>query len=242
MKDQRFAVIGLGRFGRDLARELSAQGAEVIAIDRQRDLVEKMRDEVTVAVCLDSTDEDALRAQGVHEVDVAIIGIGDNFEASALTVSILAGHRIKRIICRAENEVQAEILRRIGANEIAYPEGESALRWAHRLMVRAVTQYIELGEKHSIVYVPAPDRFVGKTPQQLALRREMGINLIAIERPLPTEEEEREESDSASAPRRAEDVAAQTFIIVPQADTTVEEGDVLVLVGANEAINAIARE
>jgi len=107
---QRFAVIGLGRFGQRLARALTADGAEVIAIDREVDLVEEVRDEVTLAVRLDSTDEEALKAQGIAEVDAVIVGIGEQFEAAALTVAVLQSLGVPRIYARAETTVQARIL------------------------------------------------------------------------------------------------------------------------------------
>ena len=123
----RFAVIGLGRFGRGLARALTADGAEVIAVDRNPKLVEAVRDEVTVAVRLDSTDAEALRAQGIAEVDLAIVGIGEQFESAALTVAVLRELGVPRIYARAESDIQGQILSRIGAHEIVNPEQESAL-------------------------------------------------------------------------------------------------------------------
>lgn len=99
---QKFAIIGLGRFGQRLARALTSAGAEVIAVDRDAALVERIRDQVTLAVRLDSTDADALRAQGAHDVDVAVVGIGEDFESAALTVATLKELRVKRIIARAD--------------------------------------------------------------------------------------------------------------------------------------------
>ena len=98
---ERFAVIGLGRFGRRLSTMLAAQGAEVIAIDRDRSIVEELRDQVTLAIAMDATDETALRVQGVDQVDCAIVGIGHNFESNALTTVLLKSMRVERVISRA---------------------------------------------------------------------------------------------------------------------------------------------
>ncbi|MCK5270797.1 MAG: TrkA family potassium uptake protein, partial [Sedimentisphaerales bacterium] len=130
---QRFAVIGLGRFGAQLAKGLTRAGAEVVAIDKDRKIIENISSEVTVAVRLDSTDEDALLAQGVDKVDVAIIGIGQGFETSILTTVTLKSIGVKHICARAERQIHGRILRRIGADEIIFPEDESAQRWAFRL-------------------------------------------------------------------------------------------------------------
>jgi trk system potassium uptake protein TrkA len=229
-KAQRFAVIGLGRFGTGLARALASANAEVIAIDRQTKLVDHVRDDVTVAVRLDGADEEALKAQGVHEVDVAVVSIGEAFEASAMTVANLKALGVPRIVARAESDVQAQILTRIGAHEIASPEHESALRWAHRLSLPTLTQYIELGDEHSIVYVPAPTSFHHKTPLDLGLRRNFGVNLIAIERPpQPTKDGDSGEKKPG-------------VVIVPVPDTVIRPGDILVLIGSNEDLSQFPRD
>ena len=228
-QSRKFAVIGLGRFGTGLARALAAADADVIAIDRQIKSVDQIRDDVALAVRLDSTDEEALRAQGVHEVDVAVVGIGQDFESSALTVAILKGLGVPRIVARAENEVQAQILSRIGAGEIASPERESALRWAHRLMLPTLTRYIELGEQYSIVSMPAPGRFHHKTPLELGLRRNFGANLIALERPQSPGE------PSGGTP-------SGPTVVVPGPDTRILPGDILVLVGSNDDLSRLPHD
>lgn len=227
---QKFAIIGLGRFGQRLARALTSAGAEVIAVDRDAALVERIRDQVTLAVRLDSTDADALKAQGVHEVDVAVVGIGEDFESAALTVATLKELRVKRIIARAEREIQAEILRRVGADDVALPEAESALRWAHRLSLPNLTQYIELGEGHSIIYITAPRGFHHKTLKELALRNKYGVNLIALRRTMALQAE-------PDAP-----TTTTATVVVPDADTTILPSDVLVLVGSNESLSHLPQD
>jgi len=111
----RIAVIGLGRFGMNLARLLEQQGVEVIAIDRNHRLVDEIKDEVTLAVTLDSTDQDALAGQEVHRADVCVVAIGENFEASLLTAAALKNMGAKQVIVRAQTAIHAEIFRRLGA-------------------------------------------------------------------------------------------------------------------------------
>ncbi len=215
----KFAVIGLGRFGSRLAITLTRSGAEVIAMDRNPRLVEEFRDEVTLAVRLDSTSEDALRAQGMQKVDAAIVAIGEDFESSALTVALLKGLGVSCIYARAETPVQARILEKIGADAIINPESEAAARWAHRLMLPNLRQYVELGEGHSLIHTVAPVVFHGKSPFELGLRAKYGVNLVAIQRG---------PGSSKSAQGKV--------VYVPTADTRIEPGDVLILVGSNKSL------
>jgi len=223
----RFAVIGLGRFGESLATALMDNGAEVVAIDRRLPAVERIRDEVTLAVRLDSTDPDALCAQGVDEVDAAIVGIGEDFESAALTVATLKELGVARIYARAETEIQSRIMLKVGATAVVSPHRESALRWAHRLMLPNLQQYVELGEGYSMIYAAAPSAFHNKTLLELRLRRAHDVNLVAIQRTAyvgDTEEEQRIE---------------ESILSVPSADTTILPDDILILVGSNEALSKL---
>ncbi len=179
---QRFAVIGLGRFGSRLAKNLAAAGAEVIAVDRERRVVEELRDQVTLAIALDATDEQALRIQGVDQVDCAVVGIGHNFEANALTTALLKSLRVKRVISRAANPMQAKILARIGADGVVSPEDESADRWEHRLLSPFMLDHVELGEGYALIQMGVPKDWRGKTLAELDLRREHSVTIVAIKR------------------------------------------------------------
>ena len=227
---QRIAVIGLGRFGQRLARALTSAGADVIAIDREAKLVEAIRDEVALAVRLDATNEEALTAQGIEEADIVVVGIGQDFESSALTVATLSGLGAGHIIARAENEIQARILMRCGADEIAAPERESAERWSHRLTLPNLSKYVELGDGHSMVYLKAPKKFLNKTLIDLNMRNAFGVNLIAIERTVNVQAG----ADAKPAPR--------PIVEIPTATTTILRDDILVLVGSNEALSRLPKE
>ena len=242
-----------------LARALSSTQAEVIATDRQSKLVESLRDDVTLAVRLDSSDEEALKAQGVHEVDVAIVGIGDDFESSALTVATLKSLGVRRIIARAENEMQAQILSRVGADEVASPEAESALRWAHRLSLPNLKRFIELGPEHSIVYRTAPRAFHHKTLRELDLRNRCGVNLIAIERRPTAQVDATAQPVSSSTdggaaesnanrrqahegqPTTVPEATDDPIVAVPGATTVILPNDILVLVGSNDDLSALPK-
>lgn len=217
MAHGRFAVIGLGRFGMKLARNLAASGAEVIAIDRNRQLVEELQEDVTVAVRLDSTDEAALRSQGIADVPVAVVGIGEDFESSALTTSVLKAIGVPRVITRAQSEARGRILRRIGADEIVYPEGESAERWAARLVMPRLEKLLELSGDDALAQVRAPKSFIGQTPQSLRLRQQHGVTLVSIR-------------------RAAENNPSEILSTIPHADTTIQSGDELIVVGSKPAI------
>jgi trk system potassium uptake protein TrkA len=227
---QRFAIIGMGRFGQYLAKALTAARAEVIGVDRDARVVELMRDEVALAVRLDGTDKAALESQGISEVDAAIVGIGEDFESAVLTVVALKELGVRQIIARAMTETQAAILSKVGADAIASAERESAVRWAHRLTLPNLQQYIELGEGHSIVYMRAPSAFWQKSLQDLELRRRYGVNLVAIHR-------------EVSVRTGAEEKAAMHQVVaVPKPDTTILRGDILILVGSNEGLSSLPRD
>jgi len=222
-----FAVIGLGRFGYRLSTLLAEGGAEVIAIDSRRDLVESIRDRVTVAVCLDTTDEEALRAQGVDRVNVAVVGIGDDFEANALATVILKQIGVPRVISRATTTIRAQILSRIGADDVVNPERESAERWSDRLLAPGIMERIELAEGYSLSQLIAPKPFFDKSLEQLDLRKKYKINVVAIRRTV-----QKTDGQSAQRPER--------FVIsVPMPDTAIQEGDILVVIGSDEAIHAL---
>lgn len=130
----KFAVVGLGLFGRALAVDLARAGAEVVAVDTDMGIVDDVRDEVALAVCLDATDEKELRAQGIHKVDVLVASIGNDFEANQLLVVLARELGIPRIVARAPSANHARILKLLGAHEVVLPEVEAAERMARSLL------------------------------------------------------------------------------------------------------------
>jgi len=215
----RIAVIGLGRFGSQLALQLSRSGAEVIAIDKEGKLVEQLASEVAVAVRLDSTDEQALREQGIDKVEVAVVSIGDNFEANILTTVTLKSLGVNCICSRAEEETHGKILKRIGADEIIIPEEESAQRWSFRLLAPQIGEKMELAPGFSLARYSAPDSFAGKSLIELQLRKKYRVNLIGLRSHGEITDEEKK---------------SKKLIKMPQPETIIHRGDILWLVGADE--------
>jgi trk system potassium uptake protein TrkA len=224
---KRFAVIGLGHFGKRLATHLAQAGAEVIAVDRDLDIVESLRDRVALAVCLDSIDEDALRAQGIDKVDVAVVGIGESFEDNALITVILKKRlKIPRVISRATTKIRADILSHIGADEVVNPEQEAADRWCNYLMAPAVIERITLATDHSLVQLAAPEDFYDRTLKELAVRTKYNVNVVAIRRTV-----EQRDEDTGLLTRRDD-------VLVAMPDSVIQPNDVLFLIGRDEDITS----
>lgn len=226
---ERFAVIGLGRFGSRLAKNLAAAGAEVIAIDRERSIVEELRDQVTLAIAMDATDEQALRIQGVDQVDCAVVGIGHNFEANALTTVLLKSMRVKRVISRAGNDMQAQILRRIGADSVVSPEDEAADRWSNRLLSPYLIDHVELAEGYALVQVPVPEAWQNKTLAELDLRRKHNVTVVAIRKRVVTS------SESGA------DSYEERILDVPMPTSRLGRDDTLVIAGFDDDLERLSR-
>jgi trk system potassium uptake protein TrkA len=225
--DKRFVVIGLGKFGQTLAKTLSKEGAEVIAIDTNADRVEDIMESVTLAVRMDATDEKALRHQGVDKADVVVIGIGNDFEACELCTMLVQKIGAKRVITRASDSTKAKILALIGAHEIVVPEEEAAHRLAMRLLKPNIIDYIELAEGHSLVQVIAPKFFHGRSIRDIDLRKKYDVNLVAVKKRLPIQ----------GKPGQFE----EKVLDVPRPDDLIEPTDILFLVGKDESLAALTR-
>ncbi|MHC4244953.1 MAG: potassium channel family protein [Planctomycetota bacterium] len=227
---KRFAVIGLGRFGKKLAIALAMSGAEVIAIDKNREEIELIGDQVSHAVRLDSTDEGALKAQGVDKVDVAIIGIGQGaggFEAAVLTVVNLRQMGVKQIYARAEDLIAGEVFSKVGAVEVIYPEIESAQRWAYKLIAPQIGEKIDFAEGYSLARIKAPASFDGKTVMDLQLRQKYNVNLVLIKRG------EHGKSKKSEKGR---------IINVPMPNTFIYQEDILMVVGSDADLVKLPQE
>jgi len=228
---RRFAVIGLGRFGKKLAIALAMSGAEVIAIDRNREEIELITDQVSHAVRLDSTDEEALKAQGVDKADVAIIGIGQGtgrgFESAILTVVNLRQMGIKQIYARAEDLIAGEVFSKVGATEVIYPEIESAERWAYKLIAPQVGEKIDFAPGYSLARIKAPPSFDGKTVMELQLRQKYNINLVLIKRDENSEQRKEEKGK---------------IINVPMPTTVIYQNDVLMVAGSDADLANLPEE
>lgn len=211
-----YVVIGLGRFGSTLARQLCKLGAEVLAMDVHNDLVQQVADDVTHAVVGDAQDKDVLRALGVRDFDCAIVAIGTNLAASVLTVMNLQELGVPYIICKAHDETHSRVLQKLGVNKVVIPEQENAARLARSLNSHNVLDYIELSEDYGILELPAPGSWIGKSLKELNIRAKLGVNIIAVENGGKTN-------------------------VSPSADYTIREGDIMVVLGDNYSLEAVQK-
>ncbi|MFV0443564.1 MAG: potassium channel family protein [Planctomycetaceae bacterium] len=229
---QKVAVIGLGRFGTALARTLATSGVQVIAIDRNGQLVSELADDVDVAVRLDATDKQALISQDIDQVDVGVVSIGENFEAALLTTVLLRQLNVPQVICRAQTQFHAEIFRQIGAHQVIQPEHEAGLDLARRIANPQLLDAFHVADGYSLIELRAPEAFIGKSLRHLALRQAYDVNLLIIRRPKPIPEDSPPEASPAPVYE----------LRVPKADELVQRDDILVLVGSDKALSCLPRE
>lgn len=173
-------LIGLGRFGRHIAMKLDELHHQVMAVDKEEQRVEAVLPFVTSAQIGDATNEDFLCSLGVRNFDVCIVAIGDNFQNSLETTSLLKEFGAKMVVSRAARDVHAKFLLRNGADEVVYPERQLADWTAIRYSADHILDYIELDEEHAIFEISVPNGWVGKTIGQLDIRKKYDINIMAL--------------------------------------------------------------
>ncbi|MGC9512477.1 MAG: potassium channel family protein [Fidelibacterota bacterium] len=224
------AVIGLGTFGRTLALELTERGAQVIAIDINKEQIEAVKESVTYAVALNSMDRTALEGIAIKDVDLAVVCIGDDVEANLLTTLLLKKMGIKKIWARAINDLQREILRTMDIDEIVSIEEQMGKTIARGLISSNVTKFIPISEGHSIAEVKIPDKYIGKTLVQLNPRKNYNVNIVGIKRFIPdiTEEGDR--------------TFREEYNDVPSPTEKLQEGDVLLVAGSDGNIEKFAKD
>ncbi|WPP48392.1 potassium channel family protein [Catalinimonas niigatensis] len=221
--NNRFAVIGLGQFGMSIALTLADRGAEVIAIDNDIDKIEQIKEDVALAVALDSTDAKALKAQNVQEVDAAVVAIGEDFESLMLTAVILQELEVKRIIARAANKQQRTILEKLGIKEILSPEDTVGRSVAETLLQPSMRSFLALPDEYEIVEIDTPKRIINQTVADIGLRQAYDLNLITVKRTF-TEVQEGKPTEI-------------THIIgVPRPDTVLQNTDKMIILGKTQDI------
>lgn len=183
----KFAVIGLGRFGTSIARTLADRGAEVLAIDNRPEKVEDIKDQVAYAVVLDSRDARALMGQNIQEMDAIVVAIGEDFEALLLTTVMLQEMGVKRIIARASSLQQRMILDKLGVAEILSPEDEVGRTVAEMVLHPNMRKYMPMPDGYEIAEITAPKGLANRTVEEIGLRERYNINLITIRRLFPEE-------------------------------------------------------
>lgn len=206
-----FIVIGLGRFGFEVAAMLCRQGCEVLAIDTKSEPVQQISEQVTQAVVADARDKDVLKALDAKSFDCGIVAIGNDLGDSVLATMNLKELGVKYVVCKAHDEVHSQVLKKLGADRVVIPEKENAIRIARSLSSTNVIDYIELSDEHGIVEIPAPAQWNEKSLIELNIRAKLGVNVIAVK-------------------RKGE------ITVSPAADFKILSGDILVVLGSNTAL------
>jgi len=212
---KQFLVIGIGRFGLALAEELKELGYEVMAADYDENLVQRVLQDgkVTHSVQLDITDKKALESLGIDDFDAVIVAIGSKLQESILATVFCKELGAKKVIAKASSITHGQILEKVGADQVVFPERAMGKRIAHSLISEAL-DYVEVGDQCSILEIAVPKKFIGKTLEELALRPKYKINVLAI--------------------RRNNQVISDLT-----ADFMIESGDSMLLIGQRETINKL---
>jgi trk system potassium uptake protein TrkA len=226
---KQFAVIGLGKFGMKVALTLAEKGGQVLAVDEDIRKVEEVKDHVAQAVCLDSTDEDAMRAAGLEDVDAAIVGAGENLELSVLTTAILKKLGVPHIVARAASDLHAQILERVGATRVINVEEQMGAQVARSIIAPEIHEQFALATGHSLAEVVPRPEFIGQTIGKINFRQQYGVNIIAIQKRLPVVTAEGRNSFQIQ------------INDLPKPTDVIEDNDVLVVVGSDENIERLAR-
>lgn len=177
-----FAVLGLGRFGSNVAKELASLGKEVLVVDYDEDKVNEMAEFVTYAVTADVGQEGTLDGIGIHNVDCAIISITEDFEAALMAVTICKEKEVPYIIAKAMSERHARILLRVGANKVVLPEKEMGSRLAHKLTGGTIYDFLRDSNDYSVSDIPVPDSWIGKSLGDVNVRTVYNLTIIAVQR------------------------------------------------------------
>ncbi|MGP4107891.1 potassium channel family protein [Virgibacillus sp. L01] len=215
---KEFAVIGLGRFGGNLCKELVSQGVDVLALDKSLERVQEFSSLVSHAAELDAIDEESLKTVGISNFNCVIISLGKGIQSSILATLILKEMGIEQVWVKAQDEYHEKVLRKIGADKIIHPERDMAIRIANHIVSDKVTDYIELSDKYSIVEIIASKKIAGKTLSELDIRAKYNCSVIAIKR------------------------SSNNILISPPADMKIISTDILIAIGSNKNLEHFESE
>lgn len=214
---KEFVVIGLGRFGGSIVRELVEQGADVMAIDSSSERVEEFASIATQAIIADTTDEVVVKSLGLKNFEHVIVAIGEDIQASILTTLILKELGVPQITVKAQNNYHEKVLRKIGADKVVHPERDMGIRIANNVLSTNVLDYLELSDEHSIMELKAVDNIIGKTLIELDIRAKYGINIVGIKR-------------------------GNHIIVSLDPNDPIQAGDLLLVIGADVDINRFMKK
>ena len=214
---KEFVVIGLGRFGGGIVKELISQGADVMAIDLSSERVDNFAHIATQAVVADTTDEAVIKSLGLRNFEHVIVAIGEDIQSSILTTLILKELGVQQITAKANNDYHEKVLRKIGADYVVHPERDMGIRIANHILSNNVLDYLELSDEHSIMEIKASDRLAGRSFVDLDIRAKYGINIVGIKR-------------------------GEEIIITPEPTDPILMGDLLIVIGADVDINRFMKK
>lgn len=181
-KNKTYAVFGLGRYGRAVARELVDNGREVIAIDDDQNIVNDAAAYLPICKCANVTDAEVISQLGIAEIDTVIICMAGNLEASVMAVTLCKEAGVKTVIAKCANEMHQKILLKVGADKVVFPENESGVRLAKNLLSSGFIDMISLSKDVSMIEIDVRDEWVGKNLIELNLRKKYGFNIVAIKK------------------------------------------------------------
>lgn len=214
---KEFVVIGLGRFGGGIVKELISQGADVMAIDLSPERVDNFAHIATQAVVADTTDEAVIKSLGLRNFEHVIVAIGEDIQSSILTTLILKESGVQQITAKANNDYHEKVLRKIGADVVVHPERDMGIRIANNILSNNVLDYLELSDEHSIMEIKASERLAGRSLVDLDIRARYGINIVGIKR-------------------------GEEIIITPEPTDPILIGDLLIVIGADVDINRFMKK
>ncbi|MEK4424271.1 potassium channel family protein [Solibacillus sp. FSL K6-1523] len=214
---KEFVVIGLGRFGGSIVRELVKQGANVMAIDTDSERIDEFAQIATQAVVADTTEESVIKSLGIWNFEHVIVAIGENIQASILTTLILKELGVPQITVKAQNDYHEKVLRKIGADYVVHPERDMGIRIANNMMSNSVLDYLELSGEHSIVEIKASEKIAGHSLIELDIRAKYGVNIVGITR-------------------------GDEIMVSPAATDRIEVGDILLVIGADVDIDRFVQK
>ncbi|MFH1875211.1 MAG: TrkA family potassium uptake protein [Pseudomonadota bacterium] len=225
-KERVFAVFGLGTFGFEVSRVLAEKGGKVIVVDKDAELIEKTKNIVTQAVLIDCTDEEALKNLGLDEIDIAVVAIGEDLNASILTTALLSKLGVPYIISRAITDIHAQVLKQVGATEIINIEINEGQELANRILYPDILENIPISDELKLVEIVTPENFVGKALKNLDLRKKFNVNVISVKR-------SHTEIDDMGNP------TSEEIVFAPTPNDILQQNDIMVLIGSDLSINSL---
>ncbi len=214
MDTKQFVIFGLGRFGKSVATTLAESGCEVLVVDEDQDTINEMADIVTYAVKADATDPEVLKTLGISNFDGAIIGMGENLEASVMITILVKEMGIPYVLTKAQTDLHAKILKKVGADMVVFPEKETGIRIANNLVMGNLFDSVEISSTYSMIELEALHEWVGKNFLELNLRARLKINVIGIKK-------------------------KNELNINPDPEDAIQAEDILILIGRNDILNKL---